>query len=136
MPAQPRSLSPAQPEVTRSASARPSGSFRPAAWRFIGLWLIASLFTLIYHFHPYYHRPFFSAFQAILINLYGWFCLLGFFYVWLPYRRRRQARDDFADPGLLALSVVRHAWLAVRSYSSTPWQRYWRSPRVKLLLLL
>jgi len=136
MPAQPRSLSLSQPQVTRSSSARPSGSFRPAAWRFIGFWLLVSLFALVYRFHPYYQRPFFSAFQAILINLYGWFCLLGFFYVWLTYRRRRHVHDDFADPGLLALSLVRHSWRAVRSHSWPPWQRYWRSPRVKLLLLL
>lgn len=135
MPAQPRSLSLSPPEVTRPSSVVLSGSFRPAAWRFIGLWLIVSLFALVYRFHPYYQRPFFSAFQAILINLYGWFCLLGFFYVWLTYRRRRQVRDDFTDPGLLALSVVRHSWQAIRSHSWIPWQRYWRSPRVKLLLL-
>ena len=136
MPAQLRSLSLSQPEAARPARAVPTGTFRPAAWRFIGLWLLVSLFALVYRFHPYYHRPFFAAFQAILINLYGWFCLVGFFYVWLTYRRRRRGRDDFADPGLLALSLVRHSWRAVRAHSRAPWLRYWRSPRVKLLLLL
>jgi len=106
-----------------------------AAWRFLGLWLIVSFFALSYSFHPYYHRPFFAAFQAIIINIYGWFCLVGFFYVWLTYRRCRQVRDDFTDPGLFALSLVRHSWRAIRSRSWIPWQRYWRSPRIKLLLL-
>jgi len=136
MPAQSRSLSLTPPEVGRSYSAALNGSFRPAAWRFIGLWLLVSLFALVYRFHPYYQRPLFSALQALLINLYGWFCLVGFFYVWLTYRRRRRVRDDFTDPGLLVLSFVRHCWQAIRSHSWTPWQRYWRSPRVQRLLLL
>ena len=134
MPAQPNSLSVAQPEAIRPHSAVQSGSFRPAAWRFVGFWLIVSFFTLVYYFHPYYHRPFFSVFQTILINIYGWFCLVGFFYVWLTYHRRRQVRDDFTDAGLLALSLVRHSWWAIRAHSWIPWRRYWRSPRVKLLL--
>jgi protein-S-isoprenylcysteine O-methyltransferase Ste14 len=136
MPAQSSSLPLAQAEAIRPRSVVQSGSFRPAAWRFVGLWLIVSFFALIYHVHPYYHRPFFSVFQALLINLYGWFCLLGFFYVWLTYRRRRRVRDDFSDVGLLALSLVRHSWRALRSHSWTAWRRYWRSPRVKLLLLI
>ncbi|MBI3797976.1 MAG: hypothetical protein HY268_13550 [Deltaproteobacteria bacterium] len=134
MPAQPSPLSVAQPETSRPHSAVQSRSFRPAAWRFVGFWLIISIFTLVYHFHPYYHRPFFSVFQAILINIYLWFCLVGFFYVWLTYRRRRRGRDDFSDTGLLALSLVRHSWRAIRSHSWVPWRRYWRSLRVKLLL--
>src|SRR5215510_3614167 len=136
MPAQLRSLSLSQLEVIRPRSVVHKGSFRPAAWRFVGCWLIVSFFALIYYFHPYYHRPFFSAFQAILINLYGWFCLVGFFYVWLTYYRRRQIRDDFSDAGLLALSLVRHSWRAIRSHSWLPWWRYWRSLRVKRLLLI
>jgi len=105
-----------------------------AAWRFLGLWLIISLFAAVYRFHPYYQRPFFFAFQAIVINIYGWFCLGGFFYVWLTYRLRHQRSDDLTDPALLALSLVRRSWQALRSHSWAPWLRYWRSPRVCLLL--
>jgi len=111
-----------------------SGSLQVAAWRFIGLWLIVSLFALLYRLHPYYHRPFFAPFQALVSNAYVFFCGYGFFYVWLTYRLRHQARDDFADPALLALSLGRHSWRAIRSHSWALWQRYWRSPRVTLLL--
>src|SRR5215510_14986167 len=107
MPAHSRSLPLAPPEVVSPRSVALGGSFRPAAWRFIGLWLIVSLFALVYRFHPYYHRPFFSVFQAIIVNIYGWFCLVGFFYVCLSCRRRHRGQDDFSDPALLALSFVR-----------------------------
>jgi len=110
------------------------GSFQSAAWRFIGLWLIVSLFAVVYRVHPYYQRPFFSAFQAILVSIYGWFCLSGLFYVWLTYRLRHQVCDDFSDPALLALSFVRHSWRAIHFRSSALWRRYWRSPRVALLI--
>jgi protein-S-isoprenylcysteine O-methyltransferase Ste14 len=110
------------------------GSWQAAAWRFIGLWLIVSLFALVYRLHPYYHRPFFAPFQSLVVNAYVFFCGYGFFYVWLTYRLRHHARDDFADPALLALSLLRHAWRAMRSRSWAQWQRYWRSHRVALLL--
>ncbi len=121
-------------EVTRLRRTIRQGSFQPVAWHFIGLWLIVSLFALVYRFHPYYHRPFFSVFQAIVVNIYGWFCIVGFVYVWLTYRRRHRVQDDFSDPALLALSFVRHSWRAIRFRSSTLWRRYWRSSRVTLLI--
>jgi hypothetical protein len=111
-----------------------AGSLRSVAWRFVGLWLLVSLFALVYRLHPYYHRPFFWVFQAIIVNLYGFFCLGGFFYVWLTYRHRRRLSDDFSDPALLALSCVRHGWRALNEWSWSPWRRYWRSPRVWLLV--
>jgi protein-S-isoprenylcysteine O-methyltransferase Ste14 len=110
------------------------GLFWPAVWRFLGLWLIVSLFALIYRFHPYYQGPFFAVFQPVVTNGYVFFCGYGFFYVWLTYRWRRRVGDDFSDPALLALSLVRRTWRAIHSRSWLPWWRYWKSPRITLLL--
>jgi len=123
-----------RPDETPCRLTSRADSRRPAAWRFIGLWLLVSLFALVYRFHPYYHRPFFWAFQAIVVNVYGFFCLGGFFYVWLTYRRGHRVSDDFSDPALLVLSCVRRGWQTVRVRSWSPWRRYWRSPRVWLLV--
>lgn len=112
----------------------PRRPFRAAIWRFVGLWLLISLFAFLYRVHPYYRGPFFAALQPVVTNGYVFFCGYGFWYVWLTYRWRRQGRDDFSDPALLALSLVRHAWRTLCSRSWSPWQRYWRSPRVALLL--
>lgn len=112
----------------------PRSPFRAAAWRFAGLWLLISLFALIYRVHPYYRGPFFAPFQPAVTNGYVFFCGYGFFYVWLTYRWRHRVGDDFSDPALLALSLVRQARRAISSRSWSPWQRYWRSPRVSLLL--
>jgi len=54
------------------------GSWQVAAWRFIGLWLIVSLFALVYRLHPYYHRPYFVPFQSLVVNAYVFFCGYGF----------------------------------------------------------
>jgi hypothetical protein len=110
------------------------GSVWPAVWRFVGLWLIISLFAGIYRFHPYYRGPFFEALQPVVTNGYVFFCGYGFFYVWLTYRWRRRVRDDFSDPALLALSLVRHCWKTLRFRTWSPWTRYWKSQRVHLLL--
>lgn len=119
---------PASPQTGHRAS------FRPAVWRFVGLWLLVSLFVAVYRVHPYYQGPFFAAFQPVVTNGYIFFCGYGFVYVWLTYRWRRRVRDDFSDPALLALSLWRHAWRAVQSRSWAPWRRYWRSRRITLLL--
>jgi len=113
-----------RPDETPCRLTSRAGSRRPAAWRFIGLWLLVSLFALVYRFHPYYHRPFFWTFQAIVVNVYGFFCLGGFFYVWLTYRRGHRMSDDFSDPALLVLSCVRRGWQTVRVRSWSPWRRY------------
>jgi len=122
-----------KPDGTPCRPTSSAGSLRPATWRFVGLWLLMSLFALVYRLHPYYHRPYFWMFQAIIVNVYGFFCLGGFSYVWLTYRRRRRRSDDFSDPALLTLSCVRHGWRTLRMWSWSPWRRYWRSPRVWLL---
>jgi protein-S-isoprenylcysteine O-methyltransferase Ste14 len=116
------------------ASLRHRGSFWPAVWRFFGLWLIVSLFALVYRSHPYYRTLFFSPFQTVVTNGYAYFCGYGFFYVWATYCWRRRVRDDFSDPALLALSLLRKGWRALRSRSWLPWRRYWRNHRVTLLL--
>ncbi len=118
----------------RSVRVRSRGLW-PAFWRFVGLWLIVSLFAALYTFHPYYRGPFFAALRPVVTNGYVFFCGYGFFYVWLTYRWRRRVRDDFSDPALLALSGVRHAWRALRARTWSPWRRYCKSPRVTLLLL-
>lgn len=122
-----------------SPSSRPVNvrgrSFRAAVWRFAGLWLLVSLFAGVYSLHPYYQGPFFAAFHPVVTNGYVFFCGYGFFYVWLTYRWRRRVRDDFSDPALLALSCLRHAWRAMRAGTWSPWLQYWKSRRVKLLLL-
>jgi hypothetical protein len=68
----------------RSVRVRSRGLW-PAFWRFVGLWLIVSLFAALYTFHPYYQGPFFAALRPVVTNGYVFFCGYGFFYVWLTY---------------------------------------------------